>query len=345
MAITVFPSANAVGSAGQKVYSEPNMRKWIAALTPRNYIVTGLDVSGAGTTTLTISPGAAIVAGHLVTISEAITMVASSSGFYAIRLSLARDSLTNVTDAACQLVSPSTALTSDDLLLAYAYVTTNSQIMYIDYTQGRYTSPYGTPYDDWVNKASEYSTFFDSLDGFTTNGTVALDKSGYVRLSTAASSGATASLVKYSVVPTGCRSRPDFSYEQWLSTELTFTGHAEYGFSEVWSIVGAPGVKRHIGLVILDGKIYGTVGNGTTETRTALIDTSNDSAVTVHYVPGQYAEFWAGPKRAVLTTGLPSSDETLASDKAILYVSVKTLEARAKTLELSSWRWRQSLRA
>lgn len=340
VAIKVFPSANGVGGAGQKVYSETNMVRWMQAAAPRNYVVNGLGLSGVGTGTLTISPGSAMIAGQLVTVPEAVALSVSGTTFLSCRLSLTRDSLGNADGAAATVVYHTAPLTEDDTHLGFVSVSLGA-ISHVNYLERRASSPYGTAADEWLSGMVEYDTLFDSLDGLTTDGSVTLSKSGYVTLTTAAASGASASMIKYSSSYSTARKRPDFYLEQWLATELRYAGHAEFGYSEVWAIVGAPGVKRHVGFVIIDGKTYGTVGNGSVETRTSQIDLSNSNVLVAHYAPGQYAEFWTNTTHDAITTGLPSGDESAAADRAVMYVSVKTAEARAKDVGLSRWKWRQ----
>lgn len=346
MAITVFPSANAVGGAAQKVLSEPNLGTWLGATAPRNYIANGLDLSGDGTATLTISPGAAIIAGRVVTVDEAIEIPVSGTGGYSCRLTLALDALGNVESAAAALVSTGTPATVNDLYLGFVSVSLG-KVRFIHYSGGRYTSPHGTLYDSMVNRHVAFDTFFESIDGYQTSlvssGTVAINAAeGYLKLATSTTSGSSAAISKYSYTYLGSRERPNFTYEQWLSIEGLVDGVELGASSEAWLVVGAPGVKRHIGFVSVNGQLFGTIGNGTTETRTELLTEDTVKSLVAHHVPGKYVEFWADPLgRAVLTTGLPNGREVVAADRCIMYASIKTSNTFFKELYISSWHWRQ----
>lgn len=346
MAIKVFPSANAVGGAAQKVLSEPNLGTWLGATAPRNYIANGLDLSGDGTATLTISPGAAIIAGRVVTVDEAIEIPVSGTGFYSCRLTLALDALGNVESAAAALVSTDTPATVNDLHLGHVSVSLG-KVRFIDYSRGRYTSPHGTLYDSMVNRHVAFDTFFESIDGYQTSlvssGTVAINAAeGCLRLATSTTSGSSAAISKYSYTYLGSLERPDFTYEQWLSIEGCVDGVDLGASSEAWLVVGAPGVKRHIGFVSVGGQLFGTIGNGSAETRTPVLTDSTSRRLLAHHVPGQYVEFWVDySARAVLTTGLPYGSELAAADRRIMYASIKTSDTFYKELRISSWHWRQ----
>jgi len=351
MAIKIFPSANAVGGAGQKVLQEKNMAGWLDATTPRNYVASGLDLSGNDTATLTISPGVAIIAGRVVTVDEAIEIPVSGTGFYSCRLTLALDALGNVESAAAALVSTATPATVNDLHLGHVYVSVG-KVSYIDYTQGRFSSPYGTVRDEFINRYMEFNTHFESIDGYVTSvassGAVTLDgAAGCVKMATSTTTGSSATILKrsYTVLAAGIRERPDFYLEQWLSICGKIYGVAVNTASEAWLIVGAPGNKRHIGFVSVGGELFGTIGNGAKETRTTRLSESEESSMIAHHVPGEYTEFWVGLSGyAKLTTDLPAGYESASADRAILYASIKTTDTTAKELRLANWRWRQGRR-
>lgn len=355
MAIKVFPSANAVGGAAQKVLSESNLGTWLGATTPRNYIANGLDLSGVGTAVVTVSPGVGIINGRVVTVDEAIDIPVSSVGTYSCRLTLTLDALGNVASAAVGLVrwvqvpetDPPTLVpapvTVNDLHLGHVYV--SGSIIHINHLQGRYTNPYGTLYDSMVNRHVAFDTFFESIDGYQTNlvssGTVAINAAeGYLKLATSTTNGSSAAISKYSYAYTG--DRPYFVREQWLSIEGRVNGVDLGASSEAWLVVGAPGTKRHIGFVSVGGQLFGTIGNGSAETRTPVLTDSTSHSLLAHHVPGQYVEFWVDySARAVLTTGLPYGSESAAADRRIMYASIKTSNTTAKELRISSWHWRQ----
>jgi hypothetical protein len=238
-----------------------------------------------------------------------------------------------------------------DLHLAHVYVSVG-KVSYIDYTQGRFSSPYGTVRDEFINRYMEFNTHFESIDGYATSvassGTVTLDGvAGCVKLATSTHNGSSATILKrsYTAFSAEIRERPDFYLEQWLSICCEIYGVSVNAASEAWLIVGAPGVKRHIGFVSVGGELFGTIGNGTKETRTARLSESKESSMIAHHVPGKYTEFWVGLSGyAKLTTDLPAGYESASADRAILYASIKTTNTTAKELRLANWRWRQELR-
>ena len=351
MAITVFPSANGVGGAGQKVLSEGNLAGWSTVHSPRNYIASGFDVSGASSNQLTISPGAAFIGGRYIVSDADIYVPVSGSGFASCRLVCSVDAIGNITGCGAELVGASAPLGPYDLHLAHVYVSVG-KVSYIDYTQGRFSSPYGTVRDEFINRYMEFNTHFESIDGYATSvassGTVTLDGvAGCVKLATSATANSSATIIKrsYTAFAAEIRERPDFYLEQWLSICGEIYGVAVNAASEAWLIVGAPGNKRHIGFVSVGGELFGTIGNGTKETRTARLSESKESSMIAHYVPGKYAEFWVGLRGyAKLTTDLPVGYESASADRAILYASIKTTNTTAKELRLANWRWRQGLR-
>lgn len=351
MAIKVFPSANAVGGAAQKVLSEGNMAGWLAATTPRNYVVSGLDLSGDGTTTLTISPGVAIIAGRAVVVDSPIQIDVSGvvgSGYATCWLALAVDAVGNVTGVTAE-ISTIASLTANDLPLGQV-ARSSGVISYIDYSFVRSTSPYGTLYDSMIARHAAFDTYFDSLDGYAISlvpshepGTAVINaEEGCLLLATSTENGSAAEIAKYGFADTNSRVRPDFTREQWLCIEGRVEGVATHTASEAWLVVGAPATKRHFGFVSVGGQLFGTIANGITETRTPVLTEGRAYRLLAHHVPSQYVEFWVDYSvRAVLTTGLPSYIESAAADRRILHASIKTTNTVAKELRIASWHWRQ----
>lgn len=337
MAITVFPSANGVGGEGQKVWSEPNVKQLLAALTPRNYIVDGLNLSGIGTATVTVSSGAAMIAGQLVVSQDAVNMsLPPVPG--AIILQLTYDALGNAVAAEFKYTA-SAAPTPSDAARVGAIWPSNNVLESIDYS-GRYRSAHGDPYSDWINTVMEYHTYFDSIDGLATTGTITNNTGGYVQLLTGNTVGATAALAKRCTAPIAYVS-PNWEREHWLAVGLDLQS-IDTTNTETWAIVGAPGTKRHLGFFINNGQVYGTVGDGTAETRTAAMTYRGLYGLVAHYAPGKHAEFWTLPDDyKALTTGLPTFHENTAADRNLMYLSIKTTEAMAKVLRASQFSWRQ----
>lgn len=337
MAITVFPSANGVGGAGQKVLSEPKLKALIAALTPRNYVVNGLDLSGVGTGTVTISSGSAMIAGRLVVVPEAVNLPVSPVP-YALDLRLTYDALGNAVSAEFEHTASAANPGANAARIGVVWPS-GGNVGRIDYT-GRHTSAHGSPYNDFVNAAMEYHTYFDSIDGLVATGTATNNTGGYVQLVTAATVGAAATLAKRCSSPMAYMS-PYWNHEHWMAVGLDLRA-IDTTNTEIWVIVGAPGVKRHLGFFINNGTIYGTIGDGSAETRTDALTYRGLGGLVAHYVPGQYAEFWAvNDDYKSLTTNLPSSCESTAADRNLMYFSIQTNEATAKVFRASQFSWRQ----
>lgn len=337
MAIKVFPSANGAGGAGQKVLSEANLQQLIAALTPRNYIVEGLNLSGIGTSTITVSPGSAMIAGHLVVSTDAVNIPAFPVPV-ALDLQLTCDALGNVVGADFTDMMATMPPASNAARVGVVW-SSGSVIGQIDYS-GRYGSAHGDPYSDWVNTVMEYHTYFDSIDGLATTGTITNNTGGYVQLLTGNTVGATATLAKRCTAPIAYVS-PNWEREHWLAVGLDLQS-IDTTNTETWAIVGAPGTKRHLGFFINNGQVYGTIGDGTAETRTAAMTYRGLCGLVAHYAPGKHAEFWTLPDDyKALTTGLPTFHENTAADRNLMYLSIKTTEAVAKVLRASQFSWRQ----
>ena len=137
MAIKVLPSANGVGGAGQKVLSEANLARWSAVHSPRNYVASGFDVSGTGSSQLTISPGVAFIGGHCVVSDVDICLAVSGSAFASCRLVCSVDAIGNITGCGAGLVGVSVAIGPYDRHLAHVSISVG-KVYYIDYTQGRF---------------------------------------------------------------------------------------------------------------------------------------------------------------------------------------------------------------
>lgn len=336
MAITVFPSANAVGGAGQKVLSEANLAAW-AMPGSRNYVVDGLtfpaDASGL---TLVVAPGAAVISGHLVVADGAITHDMSPAGNYTydIYLGLQRDALGKVTGAAISRVRtyplPAGAPPADSIRLG------SIKVSLIGGLQQGVLSAARTPWptiDDLMQRGSlYYATRFDGVQGFATTGTVTPGEQ-HLALVTAATSGASATI------------RKKLPALGWIDVTKPYSLRMGVGCYAMTAItgyagLGTPASKQFIGISCRDGYVYGCRGDGASLVETAELGTtggsgslSADNEVIITVADGKAT--WQGNSgaRAEASTNLP----TQIGDQAMLYAEIKTTNDTAKSMALSHW--------
>lgn len=158
-----------------------------------------------------------------------------------------------------------------------------------------------------------FSTCFESLDGWTKStveGLITLDPE-FVGLETNANGSGALRLAKNLTVfvdqPTwskGCKFKADVLYGAYTGT-----------VGKAWIIMGYPDPENHVGFVIDNRVIYGTVGDGSAETRTAALETlpggeiyewrafeaTYDAAIAKFYI--------GGVLKGSINTGLPSDTE------------------------------------
>jgi len=154
------------------------------------------------------------------------------------------------------------------------------------------------------------NTFFESLDAWgqsAVEGAITLDGE-FVRLETNANGSGELALLKnlaiFASQPTwskGCKFKADIHYGAYTGT----VGNA-------WILMGCPGIEKHVGFVIANRVIYGTVGNGSAETRTAALETLPGGEISEYrYLEATYdaaiAKFYlGGVLLGSIATNLPS---------------------------------------
>ncbi len=335
MAIKIFPSANGVGGAGQKVLSEGHLAGWMMPGT-RNYVVSGLEiphtVSGDPPLVVYASAGAAMIAGHYVVADTPIDLGLPTTPLfnetYMIYLQLVRDGLGLVTDA-----SPYTSLTATPPTGDYVFLGT---IRAVGTCYG-----YGTnlaPRTPWPNIADTlrpgnlyYATYFDSVDGFAVTGTVAAGEQ-HVALTTAATSGASATLRKKIPATMIIDMSKPYSIRMGI-------GYSAYTAISGYMGIGTPASKQFVGISYRDGTLYGCHGDGSSLVETAQLSTSGggnttaDKDICISVADGKIVWRVTSGSRVEADTYLP----TRLGDDALLYAEVKTTEAAAKTMWLSHW--------
>lgn len=109
-----------------------------------------------------------------------------------------------------------------------------------------------------------------------------------------------------------------------------------------WVISGWEGTSKHLGFKVVNGVLYGTVGNGAAETTVAL-ETLGAGAynetrlLELIWTAGSKAEFYvAGVKVDEITTNLPEATD---EERVMMYLYVTNdASATDKTLEISEWK-------
>lgn len=345
MAIKVFPSANAVGGAAQKVLSEGNMTGWMGATAPRNYVISGLEIqlphpaSQDGAITLTVSSGSAMLAGCYVVVGEPLTVIVPTPQAVTgsvqlmadchVYLCLSRDAVGNATGARLDYSAVEVQAAPDppdDDHINLGYVNGGSLTYTAAYVSAPHT-PWPTITELMGSGTLFYATYFDSVDGMAATGT-ATPGEQYVTLTAAASSGASATLRKK--LAAGMR----MDMRRPYAVRMCF-GYSSATAASGYVGVGTPASKAFLGISYRDGIVYGCYGDGATLTETTQIATSGSqlqasTEVAISVSNGRAA--WSAPNgvRVQADTGLP----TYLGDSALLYAEVKTGAAASKSMAL-----------
>jgi hypothetical protein len=100
---------------------------------------------------------------------------------------------------------------------------------------------------------------------------------------------------------------------------------------------------RHVGFLLLNGALYGTVGNGTVETLLRLTDPAgtNTYYYKIHFLPGESAEFFIdGVSKGKITVNLPSG----TIDPWITFQAwLKNTAAANKQMQIFGYEFQQNL--
>ncbi len=337
MAIKVFPSANGVGGAGQKVLSENNLAGWMTS-GARNYVISGLEipyqVAGAEGQPVIVhaSAGAAMIAGYYVVADAPVDLglptTPTLNKTYMIYLRLTRDGIGLVSGVVPYYSLASTPPEGDYIFLGAI------RSMGWGYSYGVNLAPH-TPRPSIADTLRPdnlyYSTFFDSADGFAKTGTVTAGEQ-HLTLTTAATSGATASIRKklpQSIV---------ISMNKPIYIRMGI-GYDSYGAISGYCGIGTPASKQFLGISYRDGYIYGCRGKGSSLVETAELSTSGgdnltaDEEICITMSGGSIVWQATRATKIEADTYLPTS----LGDGAILYAEVKTTNAAAKSMYLSHY--------
>lgn len=178
-------------------------------------------------------------------------------------------------------------------------------------------------------------TFFESVDGYYTTpigtGTTTV-KTNKVTLDTGATINSKAILSK----------TPNYLYAQFFN----WTKKREFKTSIYWwdltlhtdwIILGGEETDRHIGFKFINGILYGTVADGTTEAtlQIEIMAMGGERNLNVVWTPGVSAEFFVDSvSKGTIETNLPSG---LEHSNVMLNISIKNTEATTKFIEVSMW--------
>ena len=332
MAIKVFPSANGVGGAGQKVLSEGNLARWTMP-GARNYVISGFELPDGlpyGTATIPVDAGAAVIDGYLIIADASLEATISSptpGTIYYFYLRIIKDVLGCVANADVYVSTGAPPAESYILLGAMRYANEG----WVSRNQPAPRAPWYGFLETLRAGNLYYATFFDSADAFATTGTVTANQQ-HIAIKTAATSGASASLTKQ--IPGGMT----------LDTSRPYCIRMGIGFHPLREVsgyagIGTPASKQFIGISFRDSRFYGIRGDGTTLAETDAIASTAAGVllattdITIRVEDGQAAWQANGRKPVAAATYLP----TQLGDSTIVYAQVKTATTEARSMALSHW--------
>lgn len=132
-----------------------------------------------------------------------------------------------------------------------------------------------------------------------------------------------------------------FTWDKGRRIKTRFTRPGNVVGAEAWLVTGWGGVwgatSPHLGFKVIDGTLYGTVADGTTEStlELATIGISDKVLVEAVFKPGAGCRFYVdGVDKGAITKNLPSG--TSGADY-MMYLDIKTTVATQKDLVLSEW--------
>jgi hypothetical protein len=345
MAITVFPSANGVGGAGQKVLKEVSLARWAHADT-RDHVVSGFELTlNDPPTQATISPGTAIIDGRLIT-SDAPTVLDLNTG------TGWRDTYVHLltTSDALSCVATAEMITSTSVVLPPVphrralrlwEVRLYNNTLHNTYDLRTYGPQIAYPPHRSVRDAVTYETWFESTSPFVTTGTVAVSQ-GWCDITTGAVNGNSASIKRpcpdpdWMLIGDGNRNRAIIQMALKIDDPTS---------CEAYVGAGLPGTAFHVGMKLASGIWYLTHGTGTTE----IVSTAGLAAVgggvtmfTIDVDPAtdlvsarDNVGGWQGSIADLQYLGMA----TLPAEMPFLYGYVKTLTDATRKLSLSWYRY------
>jgi len=165
--------------------------------------------------------------------------------------------------------------------------------------------------DLYAGKGVYWHTFFESLDGLY----CASSPAGGVTISstnlTVATAGGGTDWASIYKDPAEWQAALSWTYGLKFKAHVTLSSFPASG-GLIHLCAGSPGTGRHVGFKVVNGKLYGSVGNGSAETLTAAIEDWGASgyyqtrALEAIY-DGSKADFYVnGILKGTINTGLPA---------------------------------------
>jgi len=193
-------------------------------------------------------------------------------------------------------------------------------------------------YDLMWKKIFFFQTFFESVDGYTTTGTITLSGTD-VKLETAATTNATAELNKQP----SWQGFLNFNQRSALRAALIFN---QIAAQEIYIVTGNVGASdKRYGFKVSNNTLQGVTHDGSTE---KTIDLQTISATTVYnlearFRPNDQVQFLVdNEEKGVITDNLPYTDGPRTQ---LFTAKVKTTEAVAKSIQLSFFQYLQQRNA
>lgn len=183
-------------------------------------------------------------------------------------------------------------------------------------------------------KTFHWTTFFESLDGFSTSGTVTVDEDD-VLLTTGASDGDSANIIK----TPSWQGLITFSQQSYWRTAIEVSSVAAV---TKYLIVGGLASGSYYGFKIVDDSLKGVSYDGSTEKTVDLLTISTSTYnIEARYLPRNKIIFLVeSAERGVITENLPSPADV--ANAKLFEFKVTTNENVAKSMQVSFFEYLQS---
>jgi len=189
--------------------------------------------------------------------------------------------------------------------------------------------------DLYAGKGVYWHTFFESLDGLYS----ASSPAGGVTITstklTLATAGGPTNWASCLKDPSEWRATLSWAYGVKFKCHATFSSSPAAG-GLIHLCAGAPGTGRHVGFKVVNGKLYGSVGNGSAETLSSALEDWGTGAyyqtkqLEVVFTPAGADFYVDGVKVATIATGLPTG----TADARVLFRGYVQADGNANYLGL-----------